>query len=174
VVVSTALLSIVLQHDDGAPEKNSSLGNVPSDLFEGPFPGGRQVTMQEALKETPYPVYIPSSRDASSDNMSKVWIDDGGDIGLQYDSNITVMMWPSAYKDPEAGLQNVLATTTAKADLIRVGESPGIEMYPNTASNKNPAWVEFVRDGVDINIFSSTQPIEALVAVADSMERAGA
>jgi hypothetical protein len=91
--------------------------------------------------------------------------DDADDIALQYSSNITIMMWPSAYTDPAAGMKNVLATTTAKASLVQIGGSPGIELYPNTANNANPAWVEFVRDGVDVNIYSSTKAVEALVTV---------
>lgn len=169
VIVSAAFGWQMVARDSGAQPVMSRL---PSDLFAGPFPGGRQVSMREALHTATYPVLVPDSADADPTDLTKVWVDNDGDIGFQYSSNITVMMWPSAYTDPAAGMQNVLATTTARASLIEVDGSPGISLFPRTAANANPAWVEFVRAGVDINIYSSTRTVDDLVAVADSMIQA--
>jgi hypothetical protein len=147
--------------------------SMPSDVFQGPFPGDYQVSLAQAVQSASYRVFVPNSPQANSSNLQQVWIDNAGDIGFVYTTNITVMMWPSAYPDPSAGLQTVLQTTTAKASLIQVGNSPGIELYPDTAANANPAWVEFVRAGVDVNISSSTQSVDDLVSVANSMTSTG-
>lgn len=170
VVIGVVAIAAVGLHSASRSEERSGGGSLPWDTFgNDPFPYGRQVSFVQGVQAVSYPVFVPNSPMANSGNMSQVYTDDDGDLAFQYSSDITVMMWPSAYTDPVAGLQNVLATTQATAALVQIGDSPGIEIYPNTAANANPAWVEFVRQGVDINLYSSTQSVDTLVAVANSM-----
>jgi len=64
-----------------------------------------------------------------------------------------------------------IAENNATAAMGQVNGQPALVIEPNTdAPRSNPAWVEFNRNGIDINVVSSSYGTDTLLAVADSMQ----
>jgi hypothetical protein len=140
-----------------------------------PLVRGRLVPAAAASAAAGFPVPTPRPDLAGGGfPVSQAWVNrPAGQVALVLDrGRATVMMWPVAPANRNAAgyFRAFLARHAANAYLGRVGDSPALIIRPHTdADRANPAWVEFYRDGVDINIYSTSDSAAGLVRLAGSM-----
>ena len=72
--------------------------------------------------------------------------------------------------DPAVFLSKLRAGIDAKTAIIQIDGRPTLVITPHTdPNNPNPAYVEFDRQGVEVNIYSNTYGTRTLLGVAQSM-----
>lgn len=114
----------------------------------------------------------PDARIARPSNLTTVWIQkQTRQVALVYSSgDVTVMMARAAYKDSRSEFSRFLRENHAKGQLGSVNGNVALMIWPHSdAARSNPAWVEFDRHGVDVNVASATSQPDALLAVARSL-----
>jgi hypothetical protein len=140
-----------------------------------PLVQGQRVPAATAGAAAGFPVPTPRPDLAGAGSrLSQAWVNrQARQVALVLDrGRATVMMWPvtAANRNPVSYFRAFLDQHAAKAYLGRVGGSPALVIRPRTdAGRANPAWVEFYRDGVDINIYSSSDSAAGLIRLGDAM-----
>jgi hypothetical protein len=119
---------------------------------------------------------VPQSHVAAAGpaNLTRIWVDrKSQQVALVYrGGEVTVMMDRAVYADPRAQFNTFLRENHEKAMLGSVGGDVALVISPDSdAERSNPAWVEFDRNGVDINVVSSTRATTVLLRVARSLGR---
>ncbi|MGH7868647.1 MAG: hypothetical protein ACREP9_13715, partial [Candidatus Dormibacteraceae bacterium] len=150
----------------------SSAGRLPLPNLDHPFINEQKATIAGARAAVSFPVLLPNAAPASQSNLTQVWVDhEQHQVALVYSrGKLTVMMWPATYTDPTREFRTFIAENHATAAIVRMNRQPALVIQPHTDTlHSNPAWVEFERNGIDINIVSSSYGTDALLAVADSM-----
>jgi len=114
----------------------------------------------------------PDTRIARPGTLTAVWIVKATrQVALVYrGGTVTVMMARALYSDPRSEFSRFLRENHAHARLGSVDGLVALVIWPRSdAKRSNPAWVEFDRHGIDINVVSATRPPRALLAVARSL-----
>jgi hypothetical protein len=107
-------------------------------------------------------------------DIAQVWVNSKlRQVALVLDNRkITVMMWPvqAARRNAVKYFRAFMAQNHASIYIGRVNGSPALVIRPRTdAGRSNPAWIEFYRHGIDINIYSASFGPKALLELAASM-----
>lgn len=156
--------------DSGASGKprRSGIALRPQDR---PVFNGRKTTIAEAEAAVGYPVRLPETPAASQANLDGVWMNDATrTVGLVFAGKITVLMRPDSGLDPAVRFERFVVENNVTAEVSQVHGEPALVITPNTdAYESNPAWVEFHRNGISINVFSHHYGTAALLAVAESL-----
>lgn len=138
-----------------------------------PLIGGRKMTVADARTATGYPIPLPDTSVASQANLTQTWMDSKHEVALVFDNGkITITIARAIYKDPTQRFETFIRETRGygKASMGRMHGQPVLVIEPNTdAPKSNPAWVEFYRDGIDINVYSHDYGTATLLEVASSM-----
>lgn len=80
------------------------------------------------------------------------------------------MMAPTPYSDAMRAFSRFVRENHASARLGSVdGHIALVIAARSDAKRSNPAWVEFDRNGVDVNVVSATHGTAALLVVAKSL-----
>jgi hypothetical protein len=85
---------------------------------------------------------------------------------------VTIMMWPvpDDRKDVIAYFTNIINDHLSKDHIGRVGSLPVLIVEQHSdVKHTNPAWIEFYKNGIDINIYSTSYPSTALLGLADAL-----
>lgn len=138
----------------------------------GPLAFGVKTTLADARAGVQYDLPLPDSELANTTTLSGIWLDEKGQaVALVYDGDqLTVMMWPWQYDDPAALFLQRVQASSAKETVSAVNGCPALVIEPNTdVDGKNPAWIEFVCNGIDVNVESSTYTLDQLMDVASSI-----
>jgi hypothetical protein len=158
----------------GAGKKMTRPGTLPAKNPSEPLIDGRKTTVAGAQEAAGYAIPLPHADTASNANLTQVWIDGKREVALVYDSGkLTITMMPAISKDPEKRFQAFIKQSkdVVKAAMARVNGQPALAISPNTDPyNANAAWIEFYRDGTDINVFSHHYGLATLLAVAESIK----
>jgi hypothetical protein len=159
------MIFIVSRSERVAPRLVGSLPNAP----EEPLAAGGVVPLSEAVQRVDFALMMPHVAAANPSTVTKTWVDAEDEIAVQFDT-LTLMMWPSTYTDVEKDLQAFMTTTTATAHAVTINGDPGVVVLPNTDTGAdNPAWVEYVHNGLDINLYSRTWSLSDVLDAANSM-----
>ncbi len=87
-----------------------------------------------------------------------------------FNGEVTIMMWPNHYPDVMAYFEDWIARNTAKAEIVQVGSAPGLVIHAGTDEDaSNPAWVEVVANGIDINLYSYKHSTDELLRLVGTM-----
>jgi len=119
-----------------------------------------------------FSVLTPHNSLASQADLSQVWVDkQRGEVALVFDGGkVTIMMWPATYSDPRTEFQTYIRENHITATIRQVNGLPALVISLHTDYYKsNPAWAEFDRAGIDINVVSASYGTSALTAIAGSM-----
>jgi hypothetical protein len=145
---------------------------VPSQIQKSwaqPLVNERATTVLRAERQVGFRIFMPNSALASKHNLNKVWVNRQGQVALIFDGGkITVMMWSATYVNPAHWFRYVVHEIGSDAVLGRVDRYPAVFVRPNSEQS-NPAWIEFYRDGADVNVVSTAYPVNRLLPVADSI-----
>lgn len=174
------LLPLLLPHtpsyrrrmtDSGAtrkPRRSSGPALRPQDR---PVFDGHKTTIAEAEAAIGYPVPLPNTAAASQANLDGVWMNDATrHVGLVFAGKITIRMLPAIHPDPARRFETFIGQNNVTAEVGQVHGEPALVISPNTDGyESNPAWVEFYRDGISVNVFSHHYGTVTLLAVAESM-----
>jgi hypothetical protein len=174
--VLTAALGLVIigtvtrQH--GAPATRSG-GSLPLPNLVQPLVNAQKTTAANASAAVSFPVPLPNAVEANQGNLTQAWVNsEQHQVALVFDGGkLTIMMWPATYQDPVREFQTFIAENDATAVVGQVNGQPALVIQPGTDVYKsNPAWVEFERNGTDINVASTSYGTDTLLAVANSMQ----
>jgi hypothetical protein len=167
LIIST----VTRAHAAPAARPGGDLG-PPPDLAH-PLVNGQATTVANAQAAAGFPVPLPNTAVASQGNLTQAWMDSTQQqVALVFDGGkLTIMMWPATYQNPTSEFQTFIAENNATAAIGQVNGQPALVIQPNTdAPRSNPAWVEFDRNGIDINVVSSSYGTDTLLTVANSMQ----
>jgi hypothetical protein len=138
------------------------------------LPGGQKTDIDSLSKEISYVVPLPESNLANPSNVSQVWVTPSSDaVALMFRANLTILMWPNPYGDrnPADVFRESISNDPAKEYLTTINGHPALAVVPGTALyNDNPAYVEFVRSGIDINLMSDSMSETTLIDVAQTIQ----
>lgn len=176
-VVALAVIGTVAAGCQGRPDSKGQArpsGSGVARTDSNPLGAGREVTLADVRKFAGFPVLTPGSIAGIQTAVSKVWVNSklhqvalGLDLG-----QITIMMWPvqPAHENALKYFRAFKQHNHASIDIGNINGAPVLIIKPHTDFYKtNPAWVEFYRDGVDVNIYSSSFGARSLLRVARSM-----
>jgi hypothetical protein len=172
ITVAVGLTAVTIARSGPAvsrPERSNSLG-PPN--YAQPLVNARQTTVAGAAAAAGFRVPVPSHALASRADLSHVWVNKQlRQVALVFaGGKITIMMWPASYRDPLASFRLFIAQNHASAAIRHVLGRPALVITPHTdVPRTNPAWVEFDRNGVDINLVSTNYDTAALLAIAASL-----
>lgn len=169
-IVGVAIAGAFSRSDDAATPKSGGAPAVPN-LVE-PLVYEETTTVSGAQTALGVPMAMPVAAAASNSNLTHVWMNGEHQVALVYDSGkLTIMMWPARYTDPLEEFESFISVTTATASITQVAGRPTLVIEPGTdAPRSNPAWVEFDRAGIDVNIVSDSYGTSTLLDVANSMQ----
>jgi hypothetical protein len=143
---------------------------------QGPLPFGVKSDLADAQDAINATIPMPKVPFASSDNVSAIWADTSNkQVAVQFDDgSITMMIQPSLYADPLNDLKQRAAGINAAVSVLELAGGPALVIVPDTDTTDadNPAWVEYVLSGLDINIYSESRDEGELVKLADSLIQA--
>jgi hypothetical protein len=148
-------------------------GSLPVPNLVYPLVNEQKATVASAPETVGFPVPLPDAAAASSGNLTQTWVNGAEQqVALVYDGGkLTIMMWPAAYADPASEFKTFTAENNADAAVGQVNGEPALIIQPGTDTfSSNPAWVEFERNGIDINVVSASYGTDTLLTVASSMK----
>jgi hypothetical protein len=93
-------------------------------------------------------------------------------VALVFDNGkVEITMAPAQYRNPLRNFRAFIAENRVTAAIGQVNGQPALVITPKTdaTTHSNPAYVEFDRNGIDINISSHTYGTGTLLAIASSM-----
>jgi hypothetical protein len=132
-----------------------------------------KTTVAGAQAAVGFPVPVPSDPAASQASLTQAWVSTHGrQVALVFDDGrVDITMAPAQYQNPLRQFRTFIAENQVTAAIGQVNGQPALVITPGTdASRSNPAYVEFDRDGIDINIWSNTYRTDTLLAIASSMQ----
>ncbi|MGH3399251.1 MAG: hypothetical protein ACRDPO_31650 [Streptosporangiaceae bacterium] len=116
---------------------------------------------------------MPNVELASKGTLAKVWVNKQQQVALVFDGGkITVMMWPATYTDPARWFRYVAAKIGPDAFVGHVHGQPAV-IVRRSKIQPNPTWIEFYRNGTDINVVSASYDARALISIAGSIMSGG-
>lgn len=175
--VVTSLMSLVIVgaitgSGPWSSAKSNAAQAIPRNAGQ-PLLVGRRTTIAGARVAVRYPVPLPDTSAAREANLTQVWVNSKlRDVGLVFGrGKITITLAPATYQDPAKFFEAYIRENQeVKSFMGRVHGQPALVISPHTARyNRNPAWVEFDSNGIDINIVSQTYGASALLDAANSM-----
>jgi hypothetical protein len=144
----------------------------------GPFPIGEATSLEKAQSSVSFPLFLPSSEEFEG-TLSRVWVTTfQGDetpqkAALEFKTDagtIVVIEQLREFESPERHFQQVVQDGISTARVEEIDGAPALVIQADTDADKNnPAYVEIVRDGVDINIYSDSVEAPTLVQLARTM-----
>jgi hypothetical protein len=140
--------------------------------LDEPPPGGTATTLADAQTLAGFAVLTPDVRAARLSSLTLVWANKHN-VGLTFAHGKVVITFtrPAGYGDARKTFERFIAHNRATAAIGHVHRHPALVITPDTdGCRSNPAWVEFKRAGIDINIFSASYGTSTLLAVADSLK----
>jgi len=156
-----------------AQASTSHPGVSPLPNYTHPLVHEQKTTVAAAQALVGFPVSVP--RDAALNNvsLSQAWVNrQQRQVALVLGGGkVTIMMWPATYRDPLTEYKTYIAENHVTAVIGQVNGQPALVITPGTdISRSNPAWVEFDRAGIDVNLESSSYGTGTLLGIADSMK----
>ena len=135
-----------------------------------------KVTVAGAQAKAGFPVPMPSNPAASRADLTQAWVSTHGrQVALVFDKgHVDITMAPAQYQSPLGNFHAFIAEkdkNKVTAAIGHVNGQPALVITPDTSAlcHCNPAYVEFDRNGIDINISSHTYGTGTLLAIANSM-----
>ncbi len=118
---------------------------------------------------------IPVAAAARRSNLTQTWVDNRRHVALSFArGKITITMAPANYSNARTEFRRFIAQNHAVAVIGHVHRHPALVITPRTdGCGSNPAWVEFKRNGIDVNIYSASYGTNTLLSIADSLRPAG-
>lgn len=174
VVAVTVLVFAVVRPsaNDGGSERPRSPSFTFEDSLKNPLDGGIEVSMEEARSGTPFEIAMPSTEQASADNLAQTWISPNDQVALRFLSDVLITMQIPDFDNAEAEFTELIASGSVKnghLDVVQNGAA--LIMDPNTDVDKsNPGSLQFVRDGVSITIYGADLDSESLKDIANSIK----
>jgi hypothetical protein len=140
-----------------------------------PIVVGREVPAATAAAEVGFRMPMPqASAMVPAVKVTQAWVDPVRHrVALILDGGrVTIMMWPVQSGQSGALSRFRLFEKTNHAD-IRIGSihgQPALIIKQRTdEARTNPAWIEFYRNGIDINVFSHSYGSAALLQLAQHL-----
>jgi hypothetical protein len=150
--------------------------DVPSgptglDTAEPLLPGGEVVSLDEARAKPGFEILIPDHQEANGSTIDEVWYSESDNmVGVIFASGIVQYWQPTPYGDAHQGFEERISEGGADMRLIQVRGHEALIIEPDTDVEKaNPAWLDFVEEGVLVSLWSYDHTAEDLIAVAESM-----
>jgi hypothetical protein len=137
-----------------------------------------KTTVAGAQAAAGFPVPLPSTAAASRASLTQAWVSSSTlprnerRVALVFDKGkVDITMARAQYKNPLSNFQAFIAQKSKNkvtAAIGRVNGRPALVITPDTSAlcHCNPAYVEFDRNGIDINISSHTYGAHTLLAIA--------
>lgn len=179
---------LVLNLGSGEPGRIGGLGRDPSQVQPGVPPGpnvlpdgsiianGTRVTISEAVARAPFELHRPQHALASDASLRAVWLSlDPPQVGLQYDSGLSVFVQPSELGDPRSFYEGQIATGT-NGSIERID---GVLAFvvPRSAEGA-PANLDMVIQDIEVTIigggvfsFAGDFTVAELRSVAETVSR---
>jgi hypothetical protein len=151
----------------------SHTGSSPLPDYTHPLVHEQKATVAGAQALVGFPVSVPRDAALSHVSLSQAWVNrQQRQVALVLGGGkVTIMMWRATYRDPLTEYKTYIAENHVTAVIGRVNGQPALVITPDTdIPRSNPAWVEFDRGGIDVNLESSSYGTSALIGIADSMK----
>lgn len=134
--------------------------------------GADKVSLADAEADAPFTFFLPSDPEANQDNLTQAWWSPGDtEVALIFgnDSKVEILMSPATTDDPSAAYRQTMDQINA-GSIQTVQGQPALVIKPGTDyPGTNPAWVEVMLDGVDINLESHALSDADLLQIASSL-----
>lgn len=161
-----------------APRGSGGSGGPPGQgpAYSGnPLVAGHTTSVAAASRTVGFSLLTPRSTAAIKNvNLTRTWVNprlrqaaiilDGG--------KVTVMMWrvPADRKNAIAYFDGIVKDHLGKDRIGRVDGAPALIIKQRTdVKHSNPAWIEFYKNGIDVNVYSASYKTAALVSLADTL-----
>lgn len=170
VAVAGLVISIVMTRS--SPASTGQAPGEPPTNWAQPLIHGEKTTVAGAQAAVGFTVAVPNDPAASRGDLTQTWVEaQPREVALVFDrGKVDIMMGPAIYRDPASFFKKFSAEMDAKTAIMQVNGHPALVITPHTdPNNPNPAWVEFDRNGIDINIASTAYGTSVLLRIADSM-----
>jgi hypothetical protein len=170
--VLVASIGLVLVAGKSGSGTRPSGGHAPARSWAEPLIGAQKTTVAGAQAAVGFSVPTPYNSLANRTDLSQVWVNkQHGQVALVFDrGRVTIMMWPATYSNPRIEFQTYIRENRVTASIQKVNDMLALVISPHTDFYKsNPAWIEFDRDGTDVNVVSTIYGTHALMAIANSM-----
>lgn len=140
--------------------------------LEGPLGGGTITTLADAQSIARFPVVTPDVRAARLSNLTQVWVNKQRNVALVFaHGKVMITFAPAIYSNALKDFERFIAQNHVTAAIGHVHQHPALVITPHTdRCGSNPAWVEFKRGRIDINIYSESYDTGTLLSVADSLK----
>jgi len=175
-VVTLSAIGIVFAHYWGPRQSAQGRATAGANELEltlpngTPIPGGQLVTLDEAEKEAPFPIYRPENGLASDESIKAVWISPGDSphIALEYANDISVFLEPTSDAAPASCYQAIVDSFDS-GEVTKVGGFPAL-LLPGNIPGRAPAIIMEV-NGTTLFIQGNTGPfsVSDIEGVAESV-----
>jgi hypothetical protein len=179
-------LVIVGQATGSSPKSTDSAGHAmaPGLGWNGKLyplgpPGSgaaEKMTVAEAQTRVGFPVRMPRIPAAIQADLTQAWVSTRGrQIALVFDrGRVDITMAPAQYVSALRNFQAFIAEKSKNkvtAAIKQMNGQPALVITRDTSAicHCNPAYIEFDRSGIDVNISSHTYETSTLLAIAKSM-----
>lgn len=181
-----ALMAVVLQacSSDAAQDQGSIDEGSPV-AIQFDYPEEWQTTLPEAQTKARFSLLIPTHEAANADNVTETFANgDGTVVAMRFPRaakpsapvrqdfiEIYEEPWQGGNLTPEEAWSQTLEQYPGVAEIRQVLDTPVLVGKPHSdETGENPSHVEFVLDGVDVEIFGGDDS-ELLVEIAETMIR---
>lgn len=167
------LFSVAAWISEGSTPSLPQAGEGKAPDGQGPLPFGIKAPLGVAQEKLAFDIPLPDLAVASAANVRTSWLDIANQqFAAEFATGITMMIKPNEYQDPTSDLEVAAKGINAEAYLVEPGQSSALVIEPGTDSTDsvNPAWVEFVVAGLDVNLYSENVGTDALLEVARSIQ----
>jgi hypothetical protein len=146
---------------------------VASRPGEGPLVGGKTTSVAGAQSIARFPVLTPDVGAARLSNLTQTWVNKERNVALVFaHGKVTITFAPAMYRSALKEFQRFIAQNHVTAAISHVHRDPALASTPHTdGCRSNPAWVEFKRSGIDINVYSASYGTDMLLSIADSLRQ---
>jgi hypothetical protein len=145
----------------------------------GPFPIGQQSTLEKAAAIVPFDIYMPATKELNDSTLTRVWVtafesaETPQKLALEFTTSmgtVVIIEQLKEFGNPQQQCAKFVEDGIASASVETIANAPGLVIQPDTDSDgENPAYVETVQAGVDINIYSDEVLSQLLIDAAASM-----
>lgn len=141
-----------------------------------PLVAGHTTSVASATRQVGFRLLMPRPTAAIGNVMlSRTWVNPREhQVALVFDGGkVTVMMWPvpADRRNPIAYYKSIIKDHLGNDHIGLVDGVPALIIKQHSdVKHANPAWIEFYKDGIDVNVYSAHYKTSALVKLADSLK----
>jgi hypothetical protein len=180
LIINTMLLALAATAVGCATRGSGGSGGRPGDgpaynYGGNPLTAGHTTSLAAANRIVGFRILMPRSTSAIRNvNLSQTWVyPEERQVALVFDSgNVTVMQWPipADRRSAISYYKGIIKDHLGNDHIGRVDGVQALIIKQHTdVKHTNPAWIEFYKNGIDVNIYSAHYKTSDLVKLANTL-----